>query len=119
MREKLYKRAKFNVLGKVGPLTSRFAILFVILLILTGAFIVYKVPGTKINNDIHELEPTTVPSFKQLEKVKEHFNYSEDFLLCVVNSYDELIESAEGFSMIPEVMEVESILDFLPQKCLC
>lgn len=116
LREKLHKRARFKVLGRIGTFIRRFAVIFVILLIVFGAFFVYKVPGTKVNNDIHELEPKTVPSFKQLEKVKEHFNYSEDFLLCVVNSYDELIESVEGFSAVPEVMEVESILNYLPNN---
>jgi predicted RND superfamily exporter protein len=76
----------------------------------------YKVPATEINNDIHELEPKTIPSYKQLEKIKMHFNYSEDFLLCVVDSYDELKQVVEGFKKIPEVMEVESILNYLPQN---
>ena len=37
-------------------------------------------------------------------------------MLCVVDSYDELEPTVDGFRAIPEVMEVESVLDLLPQN---
>lgn len=61
-------------------------------------------PEAELNTDLHELQPKTVPAYKQLEKVKSNFNYSEDHLLCVADSFDELVRTVEGFEAIPEVM---------------
>ncbi len=116
LKEKMHKKAKFEVLGKLGNVTSKFAAVFIIILIIFGVFIVIEAQNIEINEDIHELQPKTVPSYKQLEKVKKNFNYTEDYLLAVANDYDELVQSVEGFRAIPEIMEVESILDFLPQN---
>ncbi len=115
LRVKLHKRARFKVLGAIGGLSSRFAVVFVLILILIGGFLVLRAPEAELNTDIHELQPKTVPAYKQLEKIKSNFNYSEDHLLCVVDSFDELVRTVEGFKAISEVMQVESVLDFLPQ----
>jgi predicted RND superfamily exporter protein len=116
LREKLQRRAQFKVLGMLGKVATRYAAVFVIVLVVFGAFVVYKAPMAKVNEDLHELQPKTVPSYKQLEKVKRNFNYTEDYLLSVAHSYDQLVEVVDRFRAIPEVMEVESVLDFLPQN---
>jgi hypothetical protein len=50
-----------------------------------------------------------------MEKVKENFNYTEDYLLVVADSFDELVTNVALFEQIDEVMDVESVLDFLPE----
>jgi len=114
LKEKLHKRAQYKALAKVGGVVKKYAAVFVIILIIFGVFIVIEAQNIEINEDIHELQPKTVPSYKQLEKVKENFNYTEDYLIAVADSYAELVRTVEGYRAIPEIMEVESILDFLP-----
>lgn len=115
--EKLSKGGDgFSLLGSVGRITVRFWWAFLILMVIVGAFFAIKAPDAKINSNIHELQPKNIPTYEQLEKVKESFDYSEDFLLCVVDSEEELLETVSGFESVPEVIGVESILDFLPQN---
>ena len=116
LKEKMHKKAKFNALAQLGRASKKYAVVFVIILIIFGVFIAIEAQNLEINEDIHELQPKTVPSYKQLEKVKENFNYTEDYLLVIAEGYDELVNSVEGFRTIPEIMEVESILDYLPQN---
>jgi predicted RND superfamily exporter protein len=116
LKEKLYKKAQYKVLGKLGGVVSKYAAVFIIILIIFGVFVVIEAQNIEINEDIHELQPKTVPSYKQLEKVKDNFNYTEDYIIAVADGYDELIRTVEGFRAIPEIMEVESILDYLPQN---
>jgi predicted RND superfamily exporter protein len=115
LREKLHQRAAFNILYKIGRFSFRYAPGVIILLLLISGFFLYKAPGAEMNADIHALQPKTVPAYEQLEKVKAHFNYSEDYLLCVADSYEELIENVSQFEQIPEIVKVESILTFLPE----
>jgi predicted RND superfamily exporter protein len=116
LKEKLHKKAKFTILAKLGSGVTKYAAVFTIILIVFGIFIVIEAQDPEINEDIHELQPKTVPSYKQLEKVKKYFNYTEDYLFAVATGYDELVRTVEGYKKIPEIMEVESILDFLPQN---
>jgi predicted RND superfamily exporter protein len=116
LKEKMRSRRKFSVLKSFGRISSRFALGFIVLLILIGAFFAFKAPEAELSGNLRELMPTGVPAYKQLEKVKAHFEYSEDYFLCVVDSYDELIRATEEFKTVPEVMAVESILDYLPQN---
>jgi hydrophobe/amphiphile efflux-3 (HAE3) family protein len=115
LRMNLQKKAKFHILKNLGSAASKYAALLVIILIIFGAFVIFESQDIKVNENIHELQPKTVPSYKQLEKVKENFNYTEDYILCVATGYDDLVRSVEGFKGHPEIMEVESILDFIPQ----
>jgi predicted RND superfamily exporter protein len=114
LREKLHKKAQFKGLATLGGATKKYAAVFVIILIVFGVFMVVQAQNIEINEDIHELQPKTVPSYKQLEKVKDNFNYTEDYLLAIAEGYDELVQTVEGYRAIPEIMEVESILDYLP-----
>ena len=116
LRQKLEKQAKYETLATVGSTVKKYAAVFIVILLVFGAFIVYESRDVSINENLAELMPTTVPSYKQLEKVKDNFNYSEDNLLCVVDSYAELQATVDGFRAIPEIMEVESVLDLLPQN---
>ncbi|UCE38350.1 MAG: MMPL family transporter [Thermoplasmata archaeon] len=116
LRQKLSKRAKYNVLKKIGSGSARFASVIILILLVVGVFLALQVPATSIDENLHELQPKTTNSYKQLEKVKENFNYTEDYILCVANGYDELVYTADGYSQIPEIMEVESILSFLPEN---
>jgi predicted RND superfamily exporter protein len=116
LKQNLHKRAKFQVLGKLGSASTKYAAVFVIILIIFGAVVVMESQDIKVNENIHELQPKTVPSYKQLQKVKDNFNYTEDYILCIAYGYDDLVRSVEGFRALPEIMEVESILDFLPQN---
>jgi predicted RND superfamily exporter protein len=116
LKNKLVKQAKFEMLAEVGSTTKKYAAVFIVILIVLGVVMVYESQDITINDDLHELEPTTVPSYEQLEKVKKNFDYTEDYLLCIANSYTELEATVEGFRAIPEIMVVESVLDLLPQN---
>lgn len=116
LKHKLQKQAKYESFATVGRTAKKYAVVFIVILLVFGAFVVYEARDIGINEDFHELMPKTVPSYKQLEKVKDNFNYTEDYLICVVDSYDELVTTVEGFRVIPEIMEVESVLDLLPQN---
>jgi predicted RND superfamily exporter protein len=111
---KLQKPSKFNPLGGVGRAAAKFAVVFVIILIVFGAFFAIKAPDAKMNEDLNELQPKTIPAYELNEKLKEEFEYSEDNLLCVVDSFEALESNVSGFRAIDEVMKVESILDYLP-----
>jgi len=106
----------FSILGTVGRVTSRFWWAFLILLVVIGGIFAIEAQDAEINSDIHELQPKNIPSYRQMEKIKENFDYSEDVLLCVVDSQEELLLAVSGFRSIPEVIEVESVLDYLPQN---
>jgi predicted RND superfamily exporter protein len=116
LRKKLHKRATFGILHRIGRFSYRYAPGMLILLLVIGGFFVYRAPQAEMNDDIHALQPKTVPAYEQLEKVKAHFNYSEDHLLCVADSYEQLIEQSSHFEEIEEVVKVESILSFLPNN---
>ncbi len=114
LKEKLHKRAKYEVLGRLGTSVTKAAPVLVVILIIFGAFIVIETQNLKVNDDITELLPTEVPSYKQLEKVKDAFNYTEDNLMCIADGETELVSSVESFRANPEIMQVESVLDRLP-----
>jgi hypothetical protein len=116
LRSKIHNRAKFKILGSVGKVTSRFAIIIILLFIILGVFFTYSATDVEMEGDMQKLQPKTVPAYRQLEKVKENFNYTEDYLLCVTNSYDELVKQVALFEKNPEIMQVESILNYLPQN---
>jgi len=114
LRKKLHKRATFSILHRIGRFSYRHAPLMVLFLLVIGGFFVYRAPQAKMNDDIHALQPKTVPAYEQLEKVKAHFNYSEDHLLSVADSYEQLTDYVTRFEHVEEIVMVESILTFLP-----
>ncbi|MFW9831933.1 MAG: RND family transporter [Candidatus Thorarchaeota archaeon] len=116
LKQNMQKSARYEVLGKIGYGTSKYATIFVAFFILIGVFIAIQAPTAEMEDDMTQLQPTTLPAYKTMEKVKDNFNYTEDYLLSVADSYDKLVESVESFRTHPEVMQVESILDFLPQN---
>jgi predicted RND superfamily exporter protein len=116
LRSKIHNRAKFKILGSIGRITSRFAIVFLIIFILIGIFLTYSATNVEMEGDMQKLQPKTVPAYKQLEKVKENFNYTEDYLICVTDSYDKLVEQVALFEKNPEIMKVESVLSYMPQN---
>jgi predicted RND superfamily exporter protein len=115
LKQKLNTRAKYSILKKIGAGSVKFATLIILILLVLSVFLAFQVPAASIDENLYELQPKTTNSYKQLEKVKENFNYTEDYILCVANGYDKLVSTVEGFSQIPEIMEVESILSFLPE----
>jgi predicted RND superfamily exporter protein len=116
LRQKLNKRANYNILKKIGAGSAKFASLLILLLLVLSVFLAFQVPAASIDENLFELQPKTTNSYMQLEKVKENFNYTEDYILCVADGYYELVSTVEGFSEIPEIMDVESILSFLPEN---
>jgi len=116
LRSKIHKRAKFKILGSVGGITSRFAMVFLIIFILIGIILTYSATNVEMEGDMQKLQPKTVPAYKQLEKVKENFNYTEDYLICLTDSYDKLVEQVALFEKNPEIMKVESVLSYMPQN---
>lgn len=108
------RKTRFGMLKGMGHVSTRFAVIFIIVMLIIGGFFAFKVPDAKLSSDIGEMQPKTIPTYIQLEKVKNNFNYTEDYLLCAALSFDELVSNVDGLRTIPEVMEVESILDFLP-----
>jgi predicted RND superfamily exporter protein len=83
-------------------------------MVIIGAFFAFMAPQAELSKNIHEGQPTTIPTYKQLEKVKQNFNYSEDFLLCTAGSEADLYQTVEGFWLVDEVLNVESVLSYLP-----
>ncbi|KYK25007.1 hypothetical protein AYK25_05600 [Thermoplasmatales archaeon SM1-50] len=116
LRSKIHNRARFNILGSIGRVSSRFSIILIIIFIILGIFLTYSATNVEMEGDMQKLQPKSVPAYKQLEKVKENFNYTEDYLLCITNSYDELVNQVALFEKNPEIMQVESILNYLPQN---
>jgi predicted RND superfamily exporter protein len=114
LRGSLRKRARFTLLKAMGEKTAQYAAVVVIVFIGISVAFAATAPRAELSSDLHELQPTNVPSYKQLQKVKEHFNYTEDYLLCTAGSYDALEEDVHRFKNISEVMTVESVLDLLP-----
>jgi len=114
LQEKIRRSSQFKVLGFIGTLSSKYAAVIVVLLVVLGVAFAMVLPSVEINQDLHELWPTNTESYRQLQKVKNNFNYSEDYLLCVVDSLDALQENISRFRNVPEVLNVESVLDFLP-----
>jgi predicted RND superfamily exporter protein len=114
LREKMTRRSRFQVLRSIGSAVTRHAgVMAVLLLVVAGVFAV-SAPRAEIETDFTELMPTDVPAYRQLEKVKSAFNYTEDNILCVASNDSELMRSVRGFREISEVMRVESVLDYLP-----
>ena len=115
LKEKLHKKTKYVPLGKLGKGVTKGAPVLVVILILFGIFIIVEARDLEVNEDIHELLPKTVPSYENLQKVKKAFNYTEDNILCIAEGEAELASTVSGYRAIPKVMQVESVLDILPQ----
>ncbi len=115
LREKMHrKKTKFSFLKKIGVFSAKHAVVMIVILVLVLSFFAYNVPSADLNSDLSSIQPKTIPAYKQLEKVKDNFNYSEDSIMVVADSYEELQRNVEEFRTIPEIMTVESILDHLP-----
>jgi len=113
---KIAKQGRFTFLGAVGRFSAHHAVVLAVLLVVIGGFFAASVPRASVTGDLHELQPTDTQAYRQLEKVKANFNYSEDFLLCTAGSYNELVDDVQGFRSIDELMTVESILEYLPRN---
>lgn len=117
LREKMRKKkTTFGFLKKVGDFSVKHTIVMLIVLVIVLSFFAYNVPSAELNSDMSSIQPKTVPAYKQLEKVKDNFNYSEDCIMVVADSYEELKQNVREFKKIPDVMKVESILDYLPSN---
>lgn len=101
-------------LKSIGKFSAKYSVVVLVLFILVMGFFVYKVPDAELNSNTSEMQPKTIPTYKQMEKVKDNFNYTEDYLLVVVDSIQELESHIEELAKIEEVMDAESVLDFLP-----
>ncbi len=115
LKEKMdAKRARYRVLRVVGRSTARHAAVLVVVMVLVGGCLLWRAPEAEVESNFTELYPTSLPAYRQLEKVQAAFNYTEDYFVDVVGSYEELETAVEGFRAIGEVERVESVLDFLP-----
>jgi predicted RND superfamily exporter protein len=108
------KRARYTILGAVGRTVNKHAAVLVVVMVLVGGAFLLKVPEAEVNSNITEMYPTSLPSYKQLEKVKASFNYTENYFVDLVRSEEDLGTVVDGFQGINEVERVESVLDFLP-----
>jgi len=116
LEKKLRRDSGFQPTKIIGRVSTRYALMVVIIFIVISGFFALSAPQAEMTTDQTEFQPTDVPSYRQLQKVKSNFNYTEDFLLCTVNDYQDLIENVTRFLNVSEVMQVSSILDFLPQN---
>jgi len=117
LRKKMHKKkTKFGFLKRIGKFSAKHAVVMVVILVIVLSFFAYNIPSAELNSDMSSIQPKTVPAYKQLEKVKDNFNYSEDSIMVVADSYEELEQNVRELKKIPEVMEVESILDYLPKN---
>lgn len=107
-------RARFNVLRAIGSQVERFAPIVVVFLVILLIVFGIRAPNAKVNENMWELMPTEIETYKQLEKVKENFGYNPDSLSCVVESESELEERVQEFQSKEGLLGVESILDYLP-----
>jgi len=108
------KMAGFKILGKIGVTIQRFAPVILILMIIFSIGFAVKARDARLNNDIYDMMPTEIETYRQLEKVKENFDYNQDFLVCIVDSEEELVRCVNEFRSMSEVIKAESILDYLP-----
>lgn len=116
LEKKLKKDSSFQPTRAIGKISTRYPVMVVIIFILISGFFALSAPQAEVSDDMSEFQPTDVPSYRQLQKVKSNFNFTEDFLLCTVDDYEALNENVTGFLDIGEIMQVSSILDFMPQN---
>jgi predicted RND superfamily exporter protein len=109
------KIPRISILKPVGKRIQKYAWIVVVLMLIAFGYIVIKAPEAELSKNIHEVQPTEIQTYKQLEKVKENFDYSEDFLLCTAGSEYDLEMSVGGFRGIEQVLSVESVLNYLPE----
>ncbi len=110
------RRTRFNILKVIGFQIQRFAPAIVVLMVIIYVLFAIGARNAKLNNNIYELMPTEIETYKQLEKVKENFDYNPDFLTCIVKSESELLRCVKEFRNVDGVLKVESILDYLPSN---
>lgn len=108
------KKREFNILSPAGSIIKRFFLVFILIMLVTVAFMVIKLPDAEISGDITEIQPTDIPSYRQLEKIKDHFNYTENYVLLTCGSYQELENDIGIFSKNEEILGIESIYDYIP-----
>lgn len=116
LEKKLKKDSNFQPTRAIGKITTRYPVQVIVIFILISGFFAMAAPQAEVSDDMSEFAPTDVPSYRQLQKVKLNFNYTEDFLMCTVDDYQGLVDNVSQFRTISEIMEVSSILDYMPQN---
>lgn len=116
LEKKLRSDSSFQPTKEIGRITTSYPFMVIVIFILISAFFAVSAPQSEVSDDASEFQPTDVPSYRSLQKVKLNFNYTEDFLMCTVDDYQDLIENVTAFNNISEIMQVSSILDFMPWK---
>jgi predicted RND superfamily exporter protein len=110
------KMAEFRIFKKIGSGIQRYASVVAIGMILIAVAFAAKAQDAELNNNMYDMMPKEIESYRLLDKVKEQFEYNQDFLVCMVDSEEELIRSVSAFQSMEEVLEVESILSYLPSN---
>lgn len=109
------RRSEFNILGKIGLGAQRFAPIILVLLVALCVVFGVKARDAELNRNMYDLFPTELETWKQLEKVKDSFDYNPDYLISTAESESELSRLTKEFQDIDEVLKTESILDYFPQ----
>jgi len=110
------KRTRFSILKKAGTQIQRFAPAILVIFIAFLILFSIRASSARLGESMWELMPTEIESYEQLEKVKENFDYNPDYLTCVVKGLSELNRCVKEFQDVDGVLEVESILDYLPEN---
>jgi len=113
MRE---NRARYTFLRRIGEASRKYSAVLVVILVLLGVFFAIKAPDAYLTTDMKELSPDDLPSHRWEERLQQHFNYTEDYMVCIVSSYDDLVRVVDDLGDEPEVMDVKSILSYLPEN---
>ena len=116
LEKKLRRDSSFQPTKAIGRISTQHAGIVIIIFIIISVLFAITAPQAELSSDMSEFTPTDVPSYRQLQKVKSNFNYTEDFLMCTVDDYQTLRENVAKFRNINEVMQVSSILDFMPKN---
>lgn len=116
LEKKLRGDSSFQPTRAIGKVSTSYPVLIIVIFLVISSFFALTAPQSEMSTDVKEFQPTEVPSYHQLLKVQSNFNYTEDFLLCTAAGYQDLVQNVAGFKNISEVMQISSILDYMPQN---
>jgi len=110
------KHRSFGILRATGAGIQRLAPALVVVLV--GLFVLFgmRAPQVRLSEGMYELMPTELETYRQLQKVKDNFEFNPDYLTCVVDDWHDLERCVREFEKMDEVAEVQSILDYLPEN---
>ena len=110
------RKAGFSILRIAGSKIQKFSLIIIILMIILSAVFAIGARNAELHENIYDMFPTEIETYRQLEKVKENFDYNPDIFVDVAKTESELTYFVKEFQGVGEILKVESVLDYLPQN---